>query len=672
METEHNNRRFSRQKAGSKILFRIIALIVIVFAVSGFTAFFLLMRSQSRLVQKSEEKLIEFKAAQMASTNRYITNMIFQIQNLSFGDSSQDGTINIGKDLDNISPSQQIIDEMLEQLVSSGFFNSKMAFFAESAGTGTTTAPMIVMSSDFNSPGKKVPGALVDLAQMDIAENTKKRERIDSQNSFMFFTDGIPELGLAGKYLVSAYTLSPDSPLGNMWYFTISSMKDELAEVESFYNAERAKIDGALILVGVATVLGIAVVTFLVLSYLIRTNITRPIEELTNTAERVMDGDLNVEVPVRKGEDFESLKVAFNKMVASLKRLVNTTMPAEDKNKAGAPVINEVDVGAEELAPVKSRKLAIFIEVTALVIAAYVFSGAAGLFLFQRSQARLVEKSKEKIVNSAAESIASGHAYVSNLVERYYELLMPDIVTQQNVIAQIDSVVKKEKNYYVEVLNGALSEYPRQGFNGLELAIEASPSLPGIIDKPIIVLSTDDNLMYQDLPGELVDLHDMSVIDNTAYRERIDQDNAYMLVRDGIPELGISGDCLVTTYNHRVEGAGGLTLWFYNFKPMGEQLAVIDNFYETEIRTTFILMGILVSVGVILVSMVTIFVLSYLIRRHITEPIDELAAVAHRVTEGELDIEIPVRKGEEFIGLKMAFNEMLRNLKQTIAKSVIR
>ncbi|MBN1288086.1 MAG: HAMP domain-containing protein [Actinobacteria bacterium] len=48
----------------------------------------------------------------------------------------------------------------------------------------------------------------------------------------------------------------------------------------------------------------------------------------------------------------------------------------------------------------------------------------------------------------------------------------------------------------------------------------------------------------------------------------------------------------------------------------------------------------------------------------ITEPIDELADAAEQVIAGNLDMEVPVRRGEEFEGLKNAFNEMLRNIRK--------
>ena len=67
---------------------------------------------------------------------------------------------------------------------------------------------------------------------------------------------------------------------------------------------------------------------------------------------------------------------------------------------------------------------------------------------------------------------------------------------------------------------------------------------------------------------------------------------------------------------------------------------------------------------------ITFFVLSYLIRRRITEPIEELAAAAGEVMEGNLDVEIKVHEGGNFEVLERAFKAMVEDWRTYIAKSV--
>ena len=64
------------------------------------------------------------------------------------------------------------------------------------------------------------------------------------------------------------------------------------------------------------------IVIFVVLSYLIRSRITRPIEELSEAAEKVIEGDFNVEVSVREGEEFANLKNVFNLMLKSMREFI--------------------------------------------------------------------------------------------------------------------------------------------------------------------------------------------------------------------------------------------------------------------------------------------------------------------------------------------------------------
>jgi len=66
---------------------------------------------------------------------------------------------------------------------------------------------------------------------------------------------------------------------------------------------------------------------------------------------------------------------------------------------------------------------------------------------------------------------------------------------------------------------------------------------------------------------------------------------------------------------------------------------------------------------------ISFFVLSYLIRRRITEPIDELAAAAEEVVQGNLEVEVKVHEGGEFEGLERAFKEMVESFRKYIARS---
>jgi nitrogen fixation/metabolism regulation signal transduction histidine kinase len=99
-------------------------------------------------------------------------------------------------------------------------------------------------------------------------------------------------------------------------------MHEEIAEMRGFYDREKHDIYLMMILVMAAAVIAFILLTFLAMSFLIRRNITRPVEELSAAVRQVMQGDLDVEIPVREGEELEGLKRAFREMVESFRMLI--------------------------------------------------------------------------------------------------------------------------------------------------------------------------------------------------------------------------------------------------------------------------------------------------------------------------------------------------------------
>ena len=97
---------------------------------------------------------------------------------------------------------------------------------------------------------------------------------------------------------------------------------DSIAEIEGFYDQERNRIN--MVLAGVigGSILVVFLISFFILSYLIRRRITEPIDELSAAAERVMEGDLDVNITVHEGGDFQGLERAFREMVASFRKMI--------------------------------------------------------------------------------------------------------------------------------------------------------------------------------------------------------------------------------------------------------------------------------------------------------------------------------------------------------------
>jgi nitrogen fixation/metabolism regulation signal transduction histidine kinase len=105
-------------------------------------------------------------------------------------------------------------------------------------------------------------------------------------------------------------------------YVFVKDMSDRVAEVNAFYEDERSGVDLLLWLTMIISILVVGVISFFVLSHLIRKRITEPIDKLTATAEVVMEGNLDVEVEVQEGGEFEVLEAAFKEMVESFRNYI--------------------------------------------------------------------------------------------------------------------------------------------------------------------------------------------------------------------------------------------------------------------------------------------------------------------------------------------------------------
>ena len=90
---------------------------------------------------------------------------------------------------------------------------------------------------------------------------------------------------------------------------------------------------------------------------------------------------------------------------------------------------------------------------------------------------------------------------------------------------------------------------------------------------------------------------------------------------------------------------------------------------EERNRASFMLACMLAG-SIAIIILITFFFLNYLIRKQITRPVEELSAAAEKVMQGDLDIQVDIREGEELEALKRAFNEMVESLRKFVARSV--
>jgi HAMP domain-containing protein len=311
----------------SLILFQITALVVVVFIISGAISLVFFNRSMNNLVQKSKEKLIASEAKIICGSYKYISDMMIEKLRLS-SDPLRDPVKVLASSMQAIankttSPLQTEVNQMFQNMIRDNLLDIKLAMFALPTTPGLNSEPVVFMSSDPSLMYKTLPKEMVNLVKVDKSENTLLRARINSTSSYMLAEDGIPALGIKSPTLVTSFDMSEPVSHMNLWFFGFKPMVKDIAAIDSYYRNEERSVNEVLgIVIGITTV-ALILITFFVLSYLIRTRITKPMDELEAAAELAMEGDLDVEVKITPGEEFESLKMVFNSMIRSLRNLIS-------------------------------------------------------------------------------------------------------------------------------------------------------------------------------------------------------------------------------------------------------------------------------------------------------------------------------------------------------------
>lgn len=99
-------------------------------------------------------------------------------------------------------------------------------------------------------------------------------------------------------------------------------MQEKIDSINAYYNEERRNVSLTLVLSVFLSIIAVVIIIFFLLSYLIRKRITQPIDELSATAEEVMGGQIDVDVKVHEGGEFQGLESVFKEMLDSLRNLI--------------------------------------------------------------------------------------------------------------------------------------------------------------------------------------------------------------------------------------------------------------------------------------------------------------------------------------------------------------
>ncbi|MBN1289244.1 MAG: HAMP domain-containing protein [Actinobacteria bacterium] len=644
----------------SLIVFQITALVVVVMLVSGILSLYLYNRSQNRLIDNSKDKLIESEARMIASSHIFMArtiNDLLEIAGVSVpGREAVQQEIEKGASTGNLSSLQVAVDDILKIAVGAGFFGLEAIVKAAPPSADSSAEKAVVLFSNNDQ-----------YIYQDLPEDLSAM--IENGDTYKLFEEGIPQFGMEDEYLVTSGRDDVTTGGSTLWSFEFKPMSGELAAIDAYYDEEKRNTNLALAAVVGGSIIFVLIITFLVLSLLIKRRITKPIDELSDVAEEVMDGDLDIKVPIRSGEEFEGLKIAFNEMLQSLNALLMKSTGQESGKK------ESFENRGSNKRKSRSSKSMVLVYTTILIALVYAASSAFSFIFFLRSQERLIDKSKERIIRTEAEMLSTGHNYFGEVTIKimYAKDMLPDTTEdfqtfiQEDIQARASNTIPPSK----EVQNDIYEFLIETGLYGLDLAFSVSPPNPALrVSEPMIAVSSDISLIYDNMPQVLGRLLEIEEGDNDSYSGRIDEKNTYALFENGLPELGLSGEYLVASYLFDMEiGPIKAELWNFDFKPMHEELKSLNDYYDKEYKNTLLFVGITMAITFVVLVLISFFILSLLIRRRITNPLNELAAAVEQVMEGDLDIEIPVKTGEEFQGLKHAFNEMIGSIRGILSKT---
>ena len=208
-----------------------------------------------------------------------------------------------------LSPIQEEVNGYIQAMIDAGYFGLESGLLVVPPSAFLSEAMVWASSDESLVYNWEVPDYIISALEEDAP--------------YLFMEEGVHELDLEGEHLVALVQI--ENPLDVQMVFAyvlVRPVEDEIAAVESFYGQENTRASLLLLLIIAASIILITLICFVVLNYLIKKQITEPIEELSSAAEEVMQGDLDVQVSVQVGEELEGLKLAFNEMVGGFRRMI--------------------------------------------------------------------------------------------------------------------------------------------------------------------------------------------------------------------------------------------------------------------------------------------------------------------------------------------------------------
>ncbi|MBN2169162.1 MAG: HAMP domain-containing protein [Actinobacteria bacterium] len=638
-----------QKEARRRISLQITAVVLVMMLLFSLAIFISFQNSVDNMTKKGKEKIIDTVDMLVSSSNMFNSNLLRDIQSqetLPLTSPEFFDEVVMAIPQNTLTETQQFANDVLLKSTESGSLGIETSIYALPPTSGVNDKPVVVMSSNGEYQYKDIPDEITEIAEK-------------SDSNYKLLEDGIPEMGMEGPYLIDTFKLNGEGQGDFLYYINFKPMGELLNAVDTFFRNETRHIYIILALVLGISALLLILISFFVMGNLLNRRLARPIEELSTASEQVMEGDLDVQVEIKPREEFSQLKRAFNTMVSRLSQII--TMSTEgDADSVSLQEEAPAGMEAEVEKGLKPRST-LLIQIVSMFSIIFILAGVFSVLAINRGISRLVENTKEEVIDTHAELTMSAHKFGLELLMLVSPILSADPAGQEEVFNELmNAVMNKTVSKLQAESNKLLKSMVDSGLLGIELLYDLVPPNPVMSSNYMVLMSSDNKYLYAEPPEEVDELLDTG-------------EDSYKLFEDGFPELGFGEATLVTTFEFGGEiTAGGATqgsaLWSVDYTPMGEEIAEIDKYFGDESNRLNVTMIIIIAVYVLALILITGFILSYLIRRKILLPIEDLVNAAREVTAGNLDVEVEIRRGDDLENLKTAFNEMIKSLRDVVKK----
>lgn len=301
----------------------------------------------------------------------------------------------------------------------------------------------------------------------------------------------------------------------------------------------------------------------------------------------------------------------------------------------------------------KKTRSKILLQVTLGVILVFVVSTVLGWVVYLRSVDKIVNESKANLITEEAAIISSAYDFIAE----YFALSFSESVNSSEALADFKTAItEKKETEIITASNTASKELAETETMGINTYITVMIASPPTVPESIVLQGSEDDLLFNDVPKDIEDV--------------IESGEGYRLLENGVPEWGIEDEQLLVIYDVGKNIYGGAVPFYtLGFKPMHDEIAAINDFYSKQKRNVNMTVSIVIACSLVILTLLTLFWLRFLISSKITKPIEELECAAEKVIEGDLDVEVPVREGEEFVNLKKAFNGMIISIRDIINRA---